>query len=279
MSQKITGRWSGRVVLITGASAGIGAALAKHMVNEGAKVALAARRLDRLESIARRLNELKGESGSDELALAVSCDVTDLDSVERCVQSVIERWGRLDVVVANAGFGVTGTIERLTVADYQRQFDTNIFGVINTLKVALPHLSEQQGRAVIIGSVNGHVALAANSAYAMSKFAVRALAQSLWVEWQSKQVSVTLIEPGFVDSEIRKVNNRGVYREHAKDPVPSWMIMPAPKAARHINRAIYKRKREAVITGHGKIIVWLARHIPSLIYFALKRVKGRTSTP
>ena len=90
---------------------------------------------------------------------------------------------------------------------------------------------------------------------------------------------MTLIEPGFVDSEIRKVNNQGVYREHAKDPVPSWIIMPAKKAARHISRAIYKRKREAVITGHGKIIVWLARHIPSLIYFALKRVKGRTSTP
>ena len=279
MNQKITGCWQGQVILITGASAGIGAALAEQMLREGAKVALAARRLDRLEALAGRLNQVgEGEEG-DKLAIPLICDVTDQASVKRCIESVIEQWGRLDVVVANAGFGVTGTIERLTTDDYQRQFDTNVFGVINTLKVALPQLSEHQGRAVIIGSVNGHVALAANSAYAMSKFAVRALAQSLWVEWLKRGISVTLIEPGFVDSEIRKVNNKGVYREHAKDPVPSWLIMPAPKAAKQISRAIFKRKRQAVITGHGKLIVWLARHCPWLIYLALKRVRGRSSTP
>lgn len=276
MSQSLKGPWNGQVVLITGASAGIGAALAEQMVREGAKVAIAARRLDRLETLATHLNSL-GEGS--ELAIPIACDVTDPESLDRCVAYIIEQWGQLDVVVANAGFGVTGTIEKLSIADYQRQFDTNIFGVINTLKSALPQLSAQHGRAVIVGSVNGYVALAANSAYAMSKFAVRALAQSLWVEWQSRGVSLTLIEPGFVDSEIRKVNNKGVYRAHAKDPVPAWLMMPAPKAAKQISRAIFKRRREVVITGHGKVIVWLARHFPGLIYQALKRVKGRSSTP
>ena len=150
-----------------------------------------------------------------------------------------------------------------------------MFGVINTLKAALPHLESTRGRAVIVGSVNGYVALASNSAYAMSKFAVRALAQSLWVEWVKVGVSVTLIEPGFVHSEIRKVNNRGGYKEGARDPVPQWLVMPAPRAARQITTAIAKRKREVVITGHGKVIVWLARHLPWLVFQALKRVKGR----
>ena len=263
----ITGRWSQQVILITGASSGIGAALGRQLASEGARVVLTARRLERLEVIASELND----GGAQ--ALPLECDVTDADSVERCVAQVIEHWGQLDVVIANAGFGVAGTLKRLSAESYQRQFDTNVFGVIHTLKAALPHLEAQRGRAVIVGSVNGYVSLAANSAYAMSKFAVRALAQSLWIEWARSGVSVTLIEPGFVASEIRMVNNAGVYKEEAQDPVPTWLMMSAERAARQISRAIYRRKREVVITGHGKLIVWLARHFPWLTYQLLKRVR------
>ena len=88
-----------------------------------------------------------------------------------------------------------------------------------------------------------------------------------------KGISTTLIEPGFVASEIRMENNAGVYKEDAKDPVPAWLVMPAERAARQISSAIYRRKREAVITTHGKIIVWLARYLPWLTYQILKRVR------
>ena len=261
------GAWSGHVVLITGASAGIGAALSEAFALQGARVALTARRLERLEASSAELNARGCET------IALTCDVTQRESVNDCIAQVIERWGRLDVVIANAGFGVAGSLKRLEVEDYQRQFDTNVFGVIHTLKSALPHLEETRGRAVVIGSVNGYVSLAGNSAYAMSKFAVRALAQSLWIEWARREVSLTLIEPGFVESEIRKVNNQGVYREEARDFIPQWLMMSAPKAARQISRAVRRRRREVVITGHGKVIVWLARHLPWITFQLLKRAR------
>lgn len=262
-----SGQWSQKIVLITGASAGIGAALSEIYALEGAKVVLTARRLERLEELSTELN------GRGYETLALHCDVTDPVSVYTCIDQVIEHWGQLDVVIANAGFGVAGPLKRLKAEDYQRQFDTNIFGVIHTLKAALPHLEKSRGRAVIIGSVNGYVSLSSNSAYAMSKFAVRALAQSLWIEWAKLGVSTTLIEPGFVDSEIRKVNNQGVYKSDAKDFVPSWLMMPALKAAQQISQATYKRKREVIITGHGKVIVWLARHWPWLTFQLQKRIR------
>ncbi len=261
------GLWQDKVVLITGASAGIGEALSRTFAQQGAKVAVTARRLDRLEALANELTEQGYE------ALALACDVTQRTSVEACVQKVIDQWGRLDVMVANAGFGVAGPLARLTAEDYQRQFDTNVFGVIHSLKVALPHLKETQGRAIIVGSVNAYVSLAHNSAYAMSKFAVRALAQSLWIEWARYGVAVTLVNPGFVESEIRKVNNQGVYKEDAKDFVPQWLMMPAQKAAQQITKGCFKRKREVIITGHGKVIVFLARLFPKLTFHLLKRAK------
>ena len=254
-------------VAITGASAGIGAALSEVFAQEGAKVALTARRLERLEQLSTELN------GQGYETLPLYCDVTNQSSVQSCIDQVIKRWGQLDVVIANAGFGVAGPFKRLKAEDYQRQFDTNIFGVIHTLKTALPYLEKSKGRAVIIGSVNGYVSLSSNSAYAMSKFAIRALAQSLWIEWAKLNVSATLIEPGFVESEIRKVNNQGVYKADAKDFIPSWLMMPALKAAKQISRATYTRKREVIITGHGKMIVWLARHWPWLTFQLLKRAR------
>ena len=261
------GRWSQSVVFITGASSGIGSALALRFAQEGARVVLTARRLERLEALADQISSVGGE------ALALACDVTDPAQVTRCIDEVIEIWGQLDVVIANAGFGVSGQFDRLKVEDFRRQFDTNIFGVIHTLKSASAHLEASKGRAVIIGSVNGHVSLATGSPYGMSKFAVRALAQSLSIEWGRRGTSVTLIEPGFVDSEIRRVNNRGVFKEKARDPIPQWLMMPAEKAARQISSAVFRRKREVVITGHGKVIVWIARHFPRLTYLLLKKAR------
>jgi NADP-dependent 3-hydroxy acid dehydrogenase YdfG len=267
MGTTSSGKWNEHVVLITGASSGIGAALSIVFAQQGARVALAARRLERLQEVQQKINDFGGH------AFPVLCDVTQVESVQNCIDQVVTHWGKLDVVVANAGFGVAGSVLKLSNESYQLQFETNIFGVLNTLKLAYPHLESTQGRAVIVGSVNGYVSLAKASAYAMSKFAVRALAQSLWIEWKRKGVSTTLIEPGFVDSEIRKVNNQGEFKAQAKDPIPTWLMMPADQAARKIAHAIYKRKREQVITFHGQVIVCLSRFLPGLTYWILSKVR------
>jgi short-subunit dehydrogenase len=258
-------RFAGRVVLITGASSGIGAALAREFARQGADLVLAARRLPRLRELASEL----GAAGRR--AIAVECDVTEDGALERAVSEALEAFGRLDVAVANAGFGVVGPLERLTLDDYRRQFETNVFGVIRTTAAALPALRKSRGALVLIGSVSGHVPTAGASAYAMSKAALQALAGSLRAEVVADGVGVVLVSPGFVESEIRRVDNRGVHRPHARDPVPRWLVVSTERAARVIVRAVARRRREVVVTGHGKMAVWLARYFPSVLAFALER--------
>src|SRR5204862_7431724 len=191
------------------------------------------------------------DSGKAAPAVA-ACDVTRDDDVKRAVAAAVSRWSRLDVVIANAGFGVVGTLRNLSVDDYRRQFETNVFGVLRTIYAALPEIEKSKGNLAIIGSVSGWAATAGAAPYNMSKFAVRALANAITPELRPAGVKVTLISPGFVASDIRRVDNQGTFHEHAKESMPAWLIMPTDKAARQILRAIARGKREAIITGHGK---------------------------
>jgi len=252
-------RFAGNAVFITGASSGIGAALAREFAREGADVALAARRLDRLEALA-------------------ACDVTRDGDLERAVDRTRAAFGKLDVVVANAGFGVSGALESLALDDYRRQLETNVFGVLRTIYATLQDLKKTRGRLVLIGSVSGHVGVPGSSAYSMSKFAVHGLAASLGHELAPYGVAVTLISPGFVESEIRQVDNRGVWHPEApRRPIPPSIVMATPTAARKILSAVARRRREAVITGFGKTAVFLQRHLPGVLAVTIRRfgIKGR----
>ena len=258
-------RFTGQVVFITGASSGIGAALAREFAGQGADVSLAARRVDRLETLAAEL-----VSGGRR-ALAIPCDVTVDGDVERAIARTREALGRVDVVVANAGYSVRGSLERLRVEDYRRQFETNVFGVLRTVYAGLSDLRASRGVLLLVGSVSGHVAAPGASAYAMSKFAVRALAEAVGPELAAHGVAVVLVSPGFVESEIGQVDETGVLRSERPREAPSWLIMPTATAARQIVRAVARRRREVVITGHGKVAVFLARHAPWLLATLMRR--------
>jgi short-subunit dehydrogenase len=251
--------------LITGASAGIGAALARELARDGADLVLAARREDLLRDLAREI-EATGRS-----AIVIGCDVTRDGDLERAVAAAVERYGRLDIAIANAGFGVAGPVEELQLDDFRRQLETNVFGVLRTLYASLPELRKTLGQFAVIGSVAGHVPTPATSAYCMSKFAVRGFAESIHDELAASGVSVTLVSPGFVDSDIRRVDNHGKVHESAPDPVPAWLRMRTDRAARTIVRAIAGRRREVVVTGHGKALVLLYRHVPWLLRFIIAR--------
>jgi short-subunit dehydrogenase len=265
------GKFDGQVALVTGASSGIGEAVARELAKAGADVALLARRVDRLEKVAAEIAQ------GGRRAIAVACDVTKDGDLERAAERVRKELGQIDIVLANAGFGVVGRFDKLTLADYRRQFETNVFGVLRTIYATLDEVKRTRGRFVIMGSVSGHVSLAGTSAYAMSKFAVRALAESLAYELAPDGVSVILISPGFVESEIRSVDNRGERHPNAKESMPGYLIMPTEKAAKQIVRAIARRRREKVITGVGKTAVFLQRHTPWLLTTVLKRagLRGR----
>lgn len=253
------------MVLITGASAGIGAALAREYLRRGARVVAVARREERLAQLA---------AVAGEAVLTVPADVTVDGDVERAVAAGLERFGRLDVAVANAGFGVAGALASLTLDDLRRQFETNVFGVLRTLYAALPALTASRGTFAVVSSVMGYLAAPGSIPYSMSKFAVRALAEGLRGELREQGVAVVLISPGFVTSDIRRTDNRGVVHEHARDPVPPWLCMPAEVAARRIVRAIARRRREAILTLHGKVAVFLARHLPRTTALLVSRSAG-----
>jgi len=177
-------------------------------------------------------------------------------------------FGRIDIVIANAGFSLRGEFQRLSLDDYRRQFETNVFGVLRTISLGLDDLTRSKGIVVIMGSVAGYISASKTSPYAMSKFALRALAESLRVELAPAGVATVLISPGFVESEFRRVDNRGVFHPDRPEPLPAWLVLSGEKAARRMVRAILRRRREVVITWHGKIAVFLKRHAPWLFALA-----------
>lgn len=260
----------GKTVLITGASSGIGEELAWQLGQAGAQLTLTARRTDLLDALAQRI-----AAAGAQPPLVARCDVTLDGDVERAVAESTRHWGKLDVVIANAGFGIVGALRDLSVADYRRQFETNVFGVLRTIYAALPEIEKVGGNVVIIGSVAGWTASPNGSPYAMSKFALRALADAITPELSLDRVTVTLISPGFVASDIRRVDNQGTLQAGAPDPIPPWLVMPTAKAARQILRAVARGKGEAIITGHGKMLVALERFMPWLARAVKRRIAAR----
>ena len=262
--------FQGKSVLITGASSGIGEELARQLGDGGARLTLTARRTVRLDAIAQRI-----AAGGQPPPVVVRCDVTRDGDVEHAVAEATRRWGKLDVVIANAGFGVVGALRDLSVEDYRRQLETNVFGVLRTIYAALPEIDKTKGNVVIVGSVAGWTSSPNSSPYAMSKFALRALADAITPELALHDVTVTLISPGFVASDIRRVDNQGALHADAPDPVPQWLMMPTEKAVRQILRAVARGKGAAIITGHGKVLVALERFMPWLARAVKRRMAVR----
>ena len=261
-----TSLFSRQVIWITGASSGIGKALALAFAKEGAKVALSARREELLADVVQEIRKGGGEAES------FPCDLTEAAQLEDTVREVVSHFGKLDVAVANAGFAVVGKVEELTAEEWKRQLNVNVVGLALTARYALPHLKKTGGRLALMGSIAAMVPAAQLGAYAASKAAVRVIGQTLSIELGGSGVSCTTIHPGFVESNITSIDNEGKFSPHKKDPRPKQLIWKADKAARVMVKAIYRRKRQYVFTGHGKLINFIGQHWPALIHHA--SVKG-----
>lgn len=250
--------FNNQVIWITGASSGLGKYMAFEFAKQGAKLALSARRVDKLEEVLKKIQELGAEG------IVVPCDVLEEESVENAVKEVIKHFGKIDVAIANAGFGVLGKIEELSAKDWKRQLDINVTGLALTSKYAIPYLKAMKGRLALIGSVAAYVPNPKTGAYGASKAAVRSIGQTLQLELKGTGVSCTVIHPGFVDSDITRVDNEGVFHEDYKDPRPKNLMWPTDKAAKVMVNAISKRKKSFVFTGHGKFIAFIGQHFPKL---------------
>jgi len=179
------------VLAITGASTGIGAATARHAVEAGWHVVLGARSEDKLAALAEEL-------GGEERALSIRCDITNWDDQQAFVQSALERFGGLDAIFANAGFGAKRGFLEESVEHWKAMIDTNVYGCALTIRAALPHFRERgQGHFLLTSSVAGRLNLP-GSLYSATKHAVTAMGHSLRAELEDSGIRVTLIEPGMV---------------------------------------------------------------------------------
>ncbi|NVO12551.1 MAG: SDR family oxidoreductase [Rhodoplanes sp.] len=184
-----------KVVVITGASSGLGEATARRLARNGAKLVLGARRLDRLQALA-------GELGLDKAA-AVKTDVTDYEQVKHLVDGAVQMHGRIDVIINNAGLMPHSPLERGKVADWNRMIDVNIKGVLYGIAAALPHMTAQRsGHIINVSSVAGHVVRPGSAVYAATKHAVRVISEGLRQEVKPYGIRTTVISPGAVATEL-----------------------------------------------------------------------------
>ncbi|MDR2012361.1 MAG: SDR family oxidoreductase [Rhodanobacter sp.] len=188
---------AGKVIVITGASSGLGEAAARYLAAQGACVALGARRVERIHALASDIVRAGGQ------ALALSTDVTRRAEVEHLVDAAVQRFGRLDVILNNAGLMPHSPLARLKVDDWERMIDVNIKGVLYGIAAALPHMQRQgSGHIINVSSVAGHKVRAGSTVYAATKHAVRVISEGLRQEVKSWNIRTTIISPGMVDTEL-----------------------------------------------------------------------------
>lgn len=187
----------GKIVVITGASSGLGEAAARMLSEQGATVVLGARRVERIQSLA---DELTGKGGK---ALAVETDVTDCAQVKALVDAAVQTYGRIDVIINNAGLMPQSPLDRLKIDEWDQMIDVNIKGVLYGIAAALPYMEEQKsGHIINVSSVAGHKVRPGSTVYAATKFAVRALSEGLRQEVKPYNIRTTIISPGAVDTEL-----------------------------------------------------------------------------
>lgn len=188
---------TGKVIVITGASSGLGEAAAKHLSKQGATVVLGARRVDRIRALTNEINNNGGK------AIGKSTDVTKYEEVKELVDEAVQNYGRIDVIINNAGLMPLSPLERLKINDWNQTIDVNIKGVLYGIAAALPYMKEQKfGHIINISSVAGHKVGPGSVVYAATKHAVRVISEGLRQEVKPYNIRSTIISPGAVDTEL-----------------------------------------------------------------------------
>ena len=250
--------WKEKVVLLTGASSGIGRALALELGRRGARIALTARRAEELLKVEEEVVRAGGH------ALALPADVRNPEAIAKVAERVREKWGRIDVLIANAGMSTTTAGTRLQASEASDVISINVLGVVNCVAAVLPGmLAQKSGHLVAISSLAAYRGLPASGAYSASKAAVSTLFESLRVDLRKSSIDVTTIHPGFIRTPMTA--NR-------KKKLP--FLLEVDDAARRIIRAIERRARTYAFPWQLAGLVRLLKHFPNAIY---DRIASNTS--
>ncbi len=251
-----------KVVIVTGASSGIGLATAEAFAKEGAKVVLAARR----DSELRKIEENLRSSGFD--ALAVTTDVTSEDDCRNLIEKTIEKYGRIDILINNAGLSMRALFKDVDLKVLRQLFDVNFWGAVNCTKYALPYLITNRGSVVGVSSVAGFVGLPGRTGYSASKYALHGFLETLRIENLKNGLHVLILCAGFTKSDIRKKALTANGMPQGFTPREEEKMMLPEEVARAIIRALHRRRNYVILTLEGKMTALVKRIAPRFLEYA-----------
>jgi short-subunit dehydrogenase len=243
-----------KVIAITGGTDGIGKALIEALINRGAKIATCGRSQDKLYRLQVQY--------SNQLIHAISADVSNEQDCKRFIDSTIQTFGGIDILINNAGISMRALVSDTDLSTIKKVMDVNFWGTVYCTKYALDSITERKGTIVGISSIAGYRGLPGRSGYSASKFAVNGWLEALRTEVMDKGVNVMWVSPGFTTSNIRNVALNNEAKPQGESPMEEGSMMSAEECAHHIIRAIEKRKRTLVLTFTGKRTVFMNKFFP-----------------
>ncbi|MBO5810179.1 MAG: SDR family oxidoreductase [Bacteroidales bacterium] len=258
----MTNFYKDKVVIVTGASSGIGLASVRNFASLGAKVVLAARSIEKLEKIAEELNNRFAAHNSQLIAHCIKTDVTKEEDCKNLIEKTIETFGKIDILVNNAGISMRAVFKDMDLSVMRSLMDTNFWGTVYCTKYALPYLLETNGTLVGVISTAGYVGLPARTAYSASKFAVRGFLETLRIEHLYDGLHVMVFAPGFTTSNIRNVALTADGTPQGETPRKEEKMMSAERVARILARGIARRRTQMVLTPLGKATLFASRNMP-----------------
>ncbi len=259
---------SGKVAVITGASMGIGEELARVFVEEGATVVLTSRDQARVEAA-------RGRIGRPDRTLALACDVRNREEIDRVLSLTVHNFGRIDIWVNNAGYGLSDTLEKMDRDAYRRMFDTNLFGAIEAMQAAIPAMKAQGGGTIInISSVAGHIPLPYSAAYSATKFAMNAIGKAARVELDGSGVRVMTVCPGYIATNFKANTVQG--SEARRLESADQRGASAATVAQDTLNGYLKGKREVFTPKYYWFAAKLYQCFPGLVEWGMgRRAKGK----
>ena len=244
-----------KVIIVTGASSGIGLASARLFASYGARVVMAARSIEKLEDIA---------AGMGPEVLCVKTDVTSEEDCKSLIDRTVERFGRIDILVNNAGISMRAMFKDLDLKVIRSLMDVNFWGTVYCTKFALPYLLETKGSVVGVISIAGYSALPARTGYSSSKYAIRGFLDTVRIEHLKDGLNVLVFAPGYTSSNVRNAALTADGSAQGNTPLDEGRLMSAEAVAYKMAKALARRRSQVILTGLGKATVWAHRLFPSL---------------
>jgi short-subunit dehydrogenase len=258
-----------KVVIVTGASSGIGEATAREFARNGSKVVLAARTESRLSQITREITDAGGE------AIFVKTDVSIEEDCRQLIENTVEKYGRINILVNNAGLSMRAAFLDVNVKVLHRLMDVNFWGTVYCTKFALPFLIEAKGSLIGVSSVAGFHGLPGRTGYSASKFAIHGFLETIRIENLRNGLHVMIIAPGFTTTEIRKHALLSDGAEQGESPRDEHKLMPPQYVAKWVLKGIRKKKRNKLLTWDGRFTALFQRIIPDVVDWAYYREMSR----